>query len=445
MSDGKTVELLSSALNSLGALIDAEESKEAPRKVDTPRQSSPTNKSSIRCGYTRTTASWKNRFVASETEREYRRKQKGKLEESIPVAWASPKSGRNAGSRLFSQNELGNSQYAPNESRCSSIHSQTLSATMLSSPVRGKRELVASTKSVTDSWGSQWGLRGSSPVPKVNEQTVFSAVDGVSFGSYFDHTTSKKTNASTGTNFQPRITDHTRNWIIKRREMLLQRNRTPDVDTVAANENRIQSKINSKIRKKRLKAAKSSFVTAMETKMMHDKLEENEVALHQLVSSLPRAYRHIVERQILSNRSQEPFDRPETEGDDVSSIASTDGSIESTATTQNKGKHVFNDRAFRAHLERQKAARDRAAGVPVLGANWSKSPTKFAPFKLSVGNKTRPVASKSSIPAKKAGRKKKKKRRVSKKKGSGKGKAKKKKTSTMMSSKTSSGATTGKK
>jgi hypothetical protein len=432
MSDGKTAELLSSALNSLGALIEAEESKGAGEgNVESPSSSSPSFRARVSHGYTRTTASWENRYVASETEREYRRDQSEKLQENISVAWVSPKSSprRLQKNDLFSLENTPNGQFVPMSSRCSSIHSQNLSATMLSSPNRGSssrpRELVASTKSVTDSWGSQWGLRGSSPAPTVNEQTVYSAMAKRSFDGVSKPNKSKLSHFSVGVNLQSKIIDHTKNWIMKRREILQQRKSAP-----VASEFVGEFRMKSKVKKKRLRAAKSSFQTAMETRKLHSKIEENEIALHQLVSSLPAAYRKIVERQIHSGRSEDPTDRlgsDSAQEEKNPSAFCKDDSIE--VKTKTGSRHIFNDNAHRAHLHRQKAAREITSGVRVMGDNWTNSPTKFAPFKLSVSKKKKRISGKknTSRSASEKPRRKKKKVKGAKKKANGKVKTKKKK------------------
>ena len=328
-----------------------------------------------RDGYTRTTASWESRYIASHTEREYRRVQDEELKSSIKVAWVSPKSKKKINNRNRNNNNNNNSNNnTPNSSMIlnnsfqsnassynstnnnninspsrSSTHEHNVSATTLKSPrsSSSNHDIVTSTKSVNQSWGHKWGLRGASPTPRLDSNTVHtthSAPKSSPTYSYKNHNQSsifspafsnridgEKTSADIFVK-DSKVNDHTKTWIEKRREMVKKEieakeeqkkldaafgfrslaNNTTGMSTYIP---QVPARLDynadfdiERIRKRtkelknRQKAAIAAWQVAKETKEYEEKFAENEIELETLVHSLPKAYRKAVTKRILSRR-----------------------------------------------------------------------------------------------------------------------------------------------
>ena len=370
----KTVSsLLKDALGSLDALIEnsnipkdrSNKIKSDVRKERRPanRQSRPSpnlavssQASDIRDGYTRTTACWESRFVASHTEREYRRAQDEELKSSIKVAWVSPKSKKREARSSYGGN---NSRFnhgpssTPNKdfgnnsidtpSRITSTHDRHLSATTIKSPRSSvsNQDIVTSTKSVNQSWGHRWGLRGASPTPRLDGNTVHTTtgdIESSPSNSYANRSKvfsnrkkGEKSSADIYVN-SSKVTDHTQAWIEKRREMVQQetlakaeqkkldaafgfRNMANNNTNMAAYVPQLPSRLNynedfdiSRISlgddefKSRQKAAIAAAKVAKEAKQYEEDFAKTEIELEILVHSLPKDFRKAVTKRILDRR-----------------------------------------------------------------------------------------------------------------------------------------------
>ena len=363
------------------------------------------------------TKSWASRHQTASAERQYRRDQTKHMNEKIQVAWSSPTEKTSPKLlRVSSPNLLDTSSLSSinTSGRMNSVHEQNTSATMVQDPRRSGSPVVVSTKYVTESWGSKWGLRGSSPTPIVNEHAVFTTVKNDSDG-FRDSTSYMNVEMSSGNDIaSAKVVKHTEKWVRQRREMtkaellLSGRNKihadkfavpgsphrrvyNHTDDYVEYDEEKDANRL--LVLKDRCAAAKLAVHTAHQTKLLNEMLEENECALQGLVGSLPSKYQTVVKQEIERSRNniaqKWKNNSQSLSKENVCFGAPNNGLPTSHAEHARISKKLmcFHEESFQAHLKRIHLARDRAekaSNVFLDGSKWTKSPTKCMPFRLSM-------------------------------------------------------------